>query len=120
MLNGDVSDYYCSSTSSAGFKILLHNPTETPRISDFGMFVSPGRETRIVISPRIQAASLLIRKIPIEQRQCIFSSEANLSYFRYFFFHLKMTISLSNLFFYAAHIPEKTVKWSVLVASLKK
>ncbi|XP_055319534.1 pickpocket protein 28-like [Sitodiplosis mosellana] len=37
MLNGDVSDYFCSSTSSAGFKILLHNPTETPRISDFGM-----------------------------------------------------------------------------------
>lgn len=26
ILNGDVTDYYCSSTNSAGFKILLHNP----------------------------------------------------------------------------------------------
>lgn len=82
ILNGDVSDYYCSSTSSAGFKILLHNPTETPRISDFGMLISPGHESRIVITPKIMTATRLIRNVPIEQRQCIFPSEANLSYFR--------------------------------------
>lgn len=82
ILNADVRDYYCSSTNSAGFKILLHNPTETPRISDYGLLISPGRQTRVVITPKITTASRLIRKIAIEQRQCIFSNEANLTYFR--------------------------------------
>ncbi|XP_031626188.1 pickpocket protein 28-like [Contarinia nasturtii] len=82
ILDSETSDYYCSSTNSAGFKILLHNPTETPRISDFGLLVAPGRESRITIRPKIQTASHRIRRIPIESRQCIFANEANLSYFR--------------------------------------
>lgn len=82
ILNSDTNDYYCSSTDSTGFKILLHNPTETPRITDFGMLVSPGKESRIVITPRISTTSSLIRNVPMEQRQCMFPSEANLKYFR--------------------------------------
>lgn len=82
ILNGDISDYYCSSTNSAGFKVLLHNPAETPRISDYGMLVSPGQESRIIIRPQIQTASRILRSIPIAKRKCIFSNEANLSYFR--------------------------------------
>lgn len=82
ILNCDVSDYYCSSTNGAGFKILLHNPTETPRITDFGMLISPGRETRIVITPKLTTASRLIRDVPIEQRQCMFPGETSLKYFR--------------------------------------
>lgn len=82
ILNANISDYYCSSTNSAGFKLLLHNPIETPRISDFGSFIAPGRESLVIIKPRIQTASHLLKDIPIEKRQCIFSSEANLSYYR--------------------------------------
>lgn len=82
ILNSDLADYYCSATNSAGFKVLLHNPTETPRISDFGTLIAPGYETRIIVSPRISTASRMIRKIPTQQRQCMFSSESNLSYFR--------------------------------------
>lgn len=82
ILNSETNDYYCSSTDSTGFKILLHNPTETPRITDFGMLVSPGKESRIVITPRISTTSRIIRNVPMEQRQCMFPSEANLKYFR--------------------------------------
>lgn len=97
MLNADVADYYCSSTHSAGFKILLHSPNETPRISEFGMFVAPGRENRILVSPRINSASRLIRNINIEQRQCVFANEANLTYFRTYTRRVSTSLISMNL-----------------------
>ncbi|XP_055703450.1 pickpocket protein 28-like [Phlebotomus papatasi] len=81
-LNCDVSNYYCSSTNSYGFKILLHAPTQTPKVKNFGFFVAPGTEVRVVVNPRINTASEMIRRVPIEQRQCVFANERNLSYFR--------------------------------------
>lgn len=82
VLNVAKDDYYCSSTNSAGFKIYLHNPTETPRVSYFGLFVAPGHETSIIITPRVATSSKLIRKHPQIKRQCIFANEANLTYYR--------------------------------------
>ncbi|KAJ6633806.1 Pickpocket protein 28, partial [Pseudolycoriella hygida] len=82
ILEAGLDDYYCSSGNSAGFKVLLHNPTETPKISDYGFSVALGQETRVVITPRLSDASPLIRSVPANQRQCIFASEANLTYFR--------------------------------------
>ena len=82
ILDAQLAEYYCSTTSSSGFKILLHPPSETPKISEFGFFVSPGEETRVVITPRLSDASDLIRRVPKKQRQCIFANEGNLSYFR--------------------------------------
>lgn len=81
MLNAEVANYHCSSTSSSGFKVLLHSPIETPKMANFGFFVSTGLETKVVITPKISEASELIRKVPIKQRQCIFADEANLSYY---------------------------------------
>lgn len=80
-LDADVANYYCSSTTSSGFKVLLHSPIETPKIAHYGFFVSPGLETKVVISPKISQASEMIRKVPVEQRQCMFANEANLSYY---------------------------------------
>lgn len=81
ILNADVANYYCSTTSSSGFKVLLHSPIETPKMANFAFFVSPGLETKIVITPKISEASELIRKVPVQQRQCIFADEASLSYY---------------------------------------
>lgn len=81
ILNADVANYYCSSTSSSGFKVLLHSPIETPKVANYGFFIATGLETKVVISPKISESSDLIRKIPIQQRQCIFANEANLSYY---------------------------------------
>lgn len=82
MLDADVANYYCSSTSSSGFKILLHSPAETPKMSNFAFSVATGQETKIVITPRISEASAMIRKIPMQQRQCIFEGESNLSFYK--------------------------------------
>lgn len=82
VLNASINDYYCSSTNSKGFKILLHNPTETPKITDYGFSVSTGRETRVIINPRLSDASHRIKDVPRAQRQCVFASEGNLTYFR--------------------------------------
>lgn len=81
IMNADIANYYCSSTSSSGFKVLLHSPIETPRIASFGFSVAAGLETKVVITPKISDASELIRNIPIEKRQCMFANEANLSYY---------------------------------------
>lgn len=82
VLDADLDSYFCSSTSSVGFKVLLHTPTETPKISNYGFFVTPGQEIRAVVDPKINDASKLIRSIPVKQRKCFFASEGNLSYFR--------------------------------------
>lgn len=82
VLDANLKSYFCSSTNSVGFKVLLHTPTETPKISNYGFFITPGQEIRTVVEPRINDASQLIRNIPVKQRNCFFASEGNLSYFR--------------------------------------
>lgn len=82
VLNANASDYFCSSTNSVGFKVLLHNPTEMPRISYFGMLLHPGRETQIVITPKVTTASYRARKTAIAVRGCTFPGEIELKFFR--------------------------------------
>ncbi|KAK0183188.1 hypothetical protein PV327_001254 [Microctonus hyperodae] len=81
-LDTESNDYYCSSTSGVGFKMLLHNPVETPKIADFGFALSPGKETRIVITPRIYSASWSILGISRKKRKCFFTTERRLKYYR--------------------------------------
>uniref|UniRef100_A0A182YAL4 Uncharacterized protein n=1 Tax=Anopheles stephensi TaxID=30069 RepID=A0A182YAL4_ANOST len=81
VLDANVSDYYCSSTSSTGFKIIFHSPAETPKITDYAQYIPVGSENRIIITPKINDAADQIRKVAQSQRQCVFGSEANLSYY---------------------------------------
>ncbi|XP_059611819.1 pickpocket protein 28-like [Phlebotomus argentipes] len=81
-MNCEVGNYYCSSTNSAGFKVLLHAPIETPKITNYGFYVAPGTETRVVVSPTINEASEMIRRVDQRQRQCVFANEYKLFYFR--------------------------------------
>ncbi|KAH9641441.1 hypothetical protein HF086_006057 [Spodoptera exigua] len=82
VLDANIAEYYCASTKSAGFKILLHNPTETPKIRNLGAIYGPGREARIAIWPRISDAQPSLRSIDIKKRLCLFSSEKELVFFR--------------------------------------
>uniref|UniRef100_A0A182R635 Pickpocket n=1 Tax=Anopheles funestus TaxID=62324 RepID=A0A182R635_ANOFN len=81
VLDANVTDYFCSSTSSTGFKIIFHSPTETPKITDYAQYIPVGSENRIIITPKINDAADQIRKVAQTQRQCVFASEANLSYY---------------------------------------
>lgn len=82
LLDADIANYYCSTTNSYGFKILMHSPIETPQLSNFGFYISPGFETKVVVTPKISQATDLIRRVPIKQRQCKFANENNLSYYK--------------------------------------
>lgn len=82
ILNANVKEYYCSSMNSYGFKVLLHNPVESPKISYFGMLVAPGFETHVVVSPTLSQSSDVIRNVPKKVRACVFENENHLSYFR--------------------------------------
>lgn len=81
-LNVGLDEYYCSSTASVGFKILLHNPRDTPKIREYGFSIEPGYELRIPITPIINTASPIIRRIPVGTRQCLFSDEFELDFFK--------------------------------------
>ncbi|XP_065076029.1 pickpocket protein 28 [Ochlerotatus camptorhynchus] len=82
VLDANVQEYFCSSTSSYGFKLMLHNPMETPKMAEFAHYIQVGTENRIIVTPILSDASYLIRKASQAQRQCVFANEANLSYFR--------------------------------------
>ncbi|XP_076650925.1 pickpocket protein 28 isoform X2 [Halictus rubicundus] len=81
-LDADIAEYYCSSTASVGFKMLLHNPVETPKIAEYAFAITPGEETRIIVTPRISTASKSIISIPQRKRKCFFTSERKLRYYR--------------------------------------
>ncbi|XP_012527253.2 pickpocket protein 28 [Monomorium pharaonis] len=81
-LDVEMNEYYCSSTAGAGFKMLLHNPVETPKIADFAFSITPGEETRVIIRPRISSASPSIIHIPKNKRKCFFTTERKLRYYR--------------------------------------
>ncbi|XP_078032975.1 pickpocket protein 28 [Augochlora pura] len=82
VLDADIAEYYCSSTASVGFKMLLHNPVETPKIAEYAFAITPGEETRIIVTPRISTASQSIISIPLRKRKCFFISERKLRYYR--------------------------------------
>ncbi|XP_011645500.1 pickpocket protein 28-like [Pogonomyrmex barbatus] len=82
VLDVDMDEYYCSTTAGAGFKMLLHNPVETPKVADFSFSITPGEETRVIIRPRISTANPSIISIPQRKRKCFFTSERKLRYYR--------------------------------------
>ncbi|EFN82791.1 Sodium channel protein Nach, partial [Harpegnathos saltator] len=81
-LDVDEEEYFCSGTASVGFKMLLHNPVETPKIADFSFSIMPGEETRVIVKPRISTASKTLISIPKAKRKCFFTAERKLRYYR--------------------------------------
>ncbi|XP_013167371.1 PREDICTED: sodium channel protein Nach-like, partial [Papilio xuthus] len=82
VLDANIAEYYCASTKSMGFKILLHNPTETPNIAKIGEIYGPGIEARVAIQPRILDAQPSLKDIDVKKRLCLFSSEKELVFYR--------------------------------------
>lgn len=82
ILNANADDYHCSSTNSVGFKILLHNPNDAPKVASFGSSIPIGYESSITITPKISYASSAIRRMPISVRECLFEDESFLTFYR--------------------------------------
>ncbi|XP_023169258.1 pickpocket protein 28 [Drosophila hydei] len=82
VLNASTEEYYCTKSMGNGFKVLVHNPAELPKVSNYGFVVSAGREARIPIEPVYEDATPSIRSIKKAVRRCLFSDENDLSYYR--------------------------------------
>ncbi|KAH8366991.1 hypothetical protein KR084_002653 [Drosophila pseudotakahashii] len=82
VLNASIAEYYCTKSMSVGFKVLVHNPAELPKVSNYGFVVTAGREARIPIEPVYEDALPTIRSIKKSVRRCLFSDENDLAYYR--------------------------------------
>lgn len=82
VLNADVHEYFCSSTSAYGFKVVLHAPHELPQIDEYGTGIASGFESRIVTTPMITGTSVAVRRTPMRLRQCVYQDENFLTYYR--------------------------------------
>ncbi|XP_055372760.1 pickpocket protein 28-like [Condylostylus longicornis] len=81
-LNASSQEHFCSSTKGFGFKVLVHSPIEQPRISNYGFLINTGTEARVDILPTYSDASPAVRSINKQVRNCLFSDEGNLSYYK--------------------------------------
>ncbi|KAJ4440577.1 hypothetical protein ANN_08722 [Periplaneta americana] len=61
---------------------MLHSPVETPMIAQYGHLIGPGMEYRIIATPKITNSTRSLRFIKEKDRQCAFSSDRYLKYFR--------------------------------------
>ncbi|KAI8121692.1 Pickpocket protein 28 [Lucilia cuprina] len=84
VLNAELDEYYCSSTNGPGFKMLLYNPVDAPHMRDTGLPIMLGQQTRVRINPKRMESIFSLRSTNPKDRQCYFSSEKNLLYFKYY------------------------------------
>jgi amiloride-sensitive sodium channel len=82
VLDVEADEFYCSTSAGVGFKLLLHNPVEMPKIADFGSLIAPGREYRINVIPTINKATSSLRNVKEADRQCAYSEERYLRFYR--------------------------------------
>lgn len=82
ILNAATHEYYCSSTSGYGFKVLIHSPQELPEINNYGLGIANGYESRIVVTPIISQATERVRQMPLKIRRCLYENENFLKLYR--------------------------------------
>lgn len=76
-----MNEYYCASSTTYGFRVLVHTPNENPSVALHGQSVATGYESNMVIMPTISVATQAVRAIPIRLRKCLFDEENFLKYF---------------------------------------
>ncbi|XP_034256548.1 pickpocket protein 28-like isoform X2 [Thrips palmi] len=74
-------DYLCRGPVQ-GFKVLLHNPAEIPRIGQQYFRAPLNQEVVVVVKPSMMTTSDGLRDYEPSRRQCYFPSERHLRYFK--------------------------------------
>ncbi|XP_075167156.1 pickpocket 12 [Haematobia irritans] len=87
ILNADIEDYYCSSTSGPGFKVSISSPIDLPQVKEAGLTVPLRSESRFRLETILSEAARSIRGINRKQRQCLFQNEEPLLYYKYYSKH---------------------------------
>ncbi|XP_001355027.2 pickpocket protein 28 [Drosophila pseudoobscura] len=83
-LDVQADAYYCSSSSSIGFKIALHSPNESPNVRETGVLLAPGMETKLRIDPAKIRTENHLRRVHRKYRRCLFRNELKLRWFAHY------------------------------------
>jgi acid-sensing ion channel, other len=67
-----------------GFKIYLHLPNEAPQISKHFFMMPYYYHTQVMIIPKVYRTDPELRNFPVEKRQCFFSDERYLRFFKHY------------------------------------
>ncbi|XP_052861434.1 pickpocket protein 28-like [Anopheles cruzii] len=83
LLETDAKDreYICSGAQQ-GYKVTIHAPDEIPRLSEYNIRVPPMQAVSIIIKPRMMTTQKSLHRHPASIRQCYFSDERSLRFFR--------------------------------------
>ncbi|XP_075210433.1 pickpocket protein 28-like [Lycorma delicatula] len=74
-------DYSCRGAVQ-GFKVLLHNPAEIPRVGERYFRVPLNQVVQLAVKPDIMTASKTLSGYSPYERQCFFQHEKQLKYFK--------------------------------------
>ncbi|KFB46467.1 AGAP011103-PA-like protein [Anopheles sinensis] len=74
-------EYVCSG-SLQGYKITIHAPDEIPRLSEYHIRVPPMQAVSIIVKPRMLTTQKSLHRFSPSKRQCYFSDERTLRFFR--------------------------------------
>jgi acid-sensing ion channel, other len=82
-LTSSKYDYLCKGPVQ-GFKIYLHLPIEEPLVSKHYYLVPMQQALELTVSPNIVITSDELRDFSVEKRQCYFSDERYLRFYKYY------------------------------------
>lgn len=82
-LNADTRERYCSLAPGGGFKLLVHQNHEHPRMDEFSRVIPCAHTTRVIVTPFLLDADDSVRRIAIADRNCLFQEESSLEFYRY-------------------------------------
>ncbi|XP_047521542.1 pickpocket protein 28-like [Pieris napi] len=74
-------DYACRGPIQ-GFKILLHNPAELPRVSEQHFIALVSKQVIVAVKPKMMTTSEGLGSYDPERRQCYLQNERYLNYFK--------------------------------------
>lgn len=81
LFNKDI-EYNCHHLDVPGYRICLHTPGDVFRKDDLSIDVSLSEAVEITIKPKLITTSDGLRKYEVTQRQCFFTSERQLHFFK--------------------------------------
>ena len=66
------------------FKGLLHLPSNSPEMQEFGFAMAPGNEIFVEVDPRMLTAEPGISKVEHSKRACFLQDEKSLAFFQHY------------------------------------
>lgn len=81
-LNDWQSNYNCSTPSTKHFKLYLHHPDEFIGVFSRPIDIGAGQLVSLLIDPSVIATPIDLSKFNVNQRECYFTFERPLKYFK--------------------------------------